>query len=150
MSSVNDLSAPADAVVLASGLRGAELLGDDDHPEGVSYIIPRRDDIIVGGTDVAHDTNFEVGEQTAADMLKRAIDLVPKLAQCEILEHKVGLRPARKNDPLRAGSRIRYDGYHGFWSRRRRSNPVLGYRATGAGIARRLGAACTFITRARY
>lgn len=122
VTSIGELSGEADAVVLAAGLRGGELLGDDesvypirgqvirlsndvglhdwlsddDHPEGVSYIIPRRDDIIVGGTDVDYDTNLEVDEQTATDMLKRAISLVPPLAQCEVLEHKVGLRPARE------------------------------------------------------
>jgi len=122
VTSVDELSADSDAVVLATGLRGGELLGDDasvypirgqvirlansvgqtdwlsddDHPLGVSYIIPRRDDIIIGGTDVAHDTNLEVDEQTATDMLARAISLVPQLAHCEVLEHKVGLRPARE------------------------------------------------------
>lgn len=119
---LDELGAHSDAVVVAAGIRGGELLGDDhsvypirgqvirlantagltdwfsddDHPQGVCYVIPRRDDIIVGGTDVAHDTNLEVDEQTAIDMLDRAISLVPQLADCEVLEHKVGLRPARE------------------------------------------------------
>ncbi|MFJ2620771.1 NAD(P)/FAD-dependent oxidoreductase [Glutamicibacter sp. NPDC087344] len=112
----------ADVVVLAAGLRGGELLGDDEgvypirgqvvrlantknltqwlcddeHPEGVSYVIPRRDDIIVGGTDTANDWNREVEPQTSVDILKRATALVPELDGLQILEHKVGLRPARE------------------------------------------------------
>lgn len=122
VSSLNELAAEADLVVLAAGLRGGELLGDDEtvypirgqvirlantaglvdwlcfdeHPDGVSYIIPRRDDIIVGGTDIANDWNSEVDPETADAMLARATTLVPQLAQCEILEHRVGLRPARE------------------------------------------------------
>ncbi|MGP9032816.1 NAD(P)/FAD-dependent oxidoreductase [Glutamicibacter mysorens] len=120
--SFDELQDDADVVVLAAGLRGGELTGDDqsvypirgqvirlantaglsdwlcydEHPQGVSYIIPRRDDIIVGGTDVDHDFNLEADPQTAAEMLSRAIGLVPELEGCEILEHKVGLRPARE------------------------------------------------------
>ncbi|WP_159609313.1 FAD-dependent oxidoreductase [Glutamicibacter sp. JC586] len=122
ITSIDELAAEADTVVLAAGIRGGELLGDDetvypirgqvirlantaglhewlsddDHPLGVSYIIPRREDIIVGGTDVDYDTNLKVDEQIATDMLSRAISMVPELAQCEVLEHKVGLRPARE------------------------------------------------------
>lgn len=120
--SFDELQDEADVVVLAAGLRGGELTGDDqsvypirgqvirlantaglsdwlcydEHPQGVSYIIPRRDDIIVGGTDVDHDFNLEADPQTATEMLSRAIGLVPELEGCEILEHKVGLRPARE------------------------------------------------------
>lgn len=117
-----ELKDEADLVVLAAGLRGGELLGDDetvypirgqvvrlantknlsqwlcddDYPQGVSYIIPRREDIIVGGTDTANDWNREVEPQTSIDILARAAKLVPELEGLEVLEHKVGLRPARE------------------------------------------------------
>lgn len=122
IASLDELADSADTIVCATGIRGGELLGDDhsvypirgqvirlsnplglrdwfsddDHPSGVCYVIPRREDIIVGGTDVSNDTNLKVDEQTATQMLERAISLVPQLAQSEVLEHKVGLRPARK------------------------------------------------------
>lgn len=116
-----ELTDTADLVVLAAGLRGGELLGDDetvypirgqvvrlantkglenwlcddDYPEGVTYIIPRRDDIIVGGTDTPNDWDREVQQHTAHAILERATKLMPELEGLEILEHKVGLRPAR-------------------------------------------------------
>ena len=116
------LKGGADLVVLAAGLRGGELLVDDDtvypirgqvvrlantknltqwlcdddYQDGVSYIIPRREDIIVGGTDTANDWNREVEPQTSIDILERAAKLVPELEGLEVLEHKVGLRPARE------------------------------------------------------
>ncbi|NAZ14777.1 FAD-dependent oxidoreductase [Glutamicibacter soli] len=122
VSNLAELKDEADLVVLAAGLRGGELLGDDetvypirgqvvrlantknltqwlcddDYPQGVSYIIPRREDIIVGGTDTANDWNREVEPQTSVDILERAAKLVPELEGLEVLEHKVGLRPARE------------------------------------------------------
>lgn len=122
VSNLAELKDEADLVVLAAGLRGGELLGDDetvypihgqvvrlantknltqwlcddDYPQGVSYIIPRREDIIVGGTDTANDWNREVEPQTSIDILERAAKLVPELEGLEVLEHKVGLRPARE------------------------------------------------------
>lgn len=119
---LTELKDEADLVVLAAGLRGGELLGDDetvypirgqvvrlantknltqwlcddDYPQGVSYIIPRREDIIVGGTDTANDWNREVEPQTSIDIQERAAKLVPELEGLEVLEHKVGLRPARE------------------------------------------------------
>ncbi|MCS3491591.1 D-amino-acid oxidase [Arthrobacter sp. JUb119] len=152
--SIDEVQEEADAVVLATGLRGGELTGDDgtvypirgqvirlantaglvhwlcydEHPQGVTYIIPRRDDIIVGGTDVANDFNAEVDPQTATDMLRRAIVLVPQLAGCEILEHKVGLRPARETIRLE-----RVDGH---------AVPVIAaYGHGGAGVTLSWGTA---------
>ncbi|HCJ55077.1 NAD(P)/FAD-dependent oxidoreductase [Glutamicibacter arilaitensis] len=154
LQSLNDLEGEADLVVLATGLRGAELTGDDqsvypirgqvirlanspglanwlcydEHPHGVSYIIPRRTDIIVGGTDVANDYNLEVDAQTAEDMLSRATGLVPQLAGCEVLEHKVGLRPARETIRLE-----RIDGH---------AMPVIAaYGHGGAGVTLSWGTA---------
>ncbi|PRA06475.1 FAD-dependent oxidoreductase [Arthrobacter sp. MYb229] len=131
---LTELNGSADLAVIAGGLRGGQLLGDDesvypirgqvvrlantkkltdwlcddDYPGGVSYIIPRREDIIVGGTDTVNDWNRDVEPETAAAILRRATELVPELEGLEVLEHKVGLRPAR--DAIRlervAGHRI--------------------------------------------
>ena len=75
------------------GLQRALL--DQADTEHMTYIVPRVHDCIVGGT--SHDGQWDTTPDpaTAEAILRRAIALEPRLAQAEILEHKVGLRPAR-------------------------------------------------------
>ena len=110
----------ADLVIVAAGLRGGELLGDDasvypvrgqvvrmanpgltewvtdvDDPSRVTYVFPREDDVIVGGVSAAGDWNLEIDPADEERMLARAFVLVPELKGQEILSRAVGLRPAR-------------------------------------------------------
>ena len=63
--------------------------------EGPTYVVPRRRDIVVGGTDVEADWSTRPEPSVAADILRRAITLVPELAGARVLGHRVGLRPVR-------------------------------------------------------
>ncbi len=68
---------------------------DDENPEGVTYIIPRSEDCILGG--IAEENAWETkpDPKVAEGILSRCVGLEPRLAKAEILEHKVGLRPGR-------------------------------------------------------
>jgi D-amino-acid oxidase len=66
---------------------------DEDRP--LTYVIPRIDDVVLGGTAQERDFDREVDPATADDILRRATALVPALAGARILAHKVGLRPGR-------------------------------------------------------
>jgi D-amino-acid oxidase len=68
---------------------------DGEHPEGVTYVIPRSGDCILGGTAEEGEWDTEPDSQTAAAILRRCVALEPRLAETEVLEHKVGLRPGR-------------------------------------------------------
>lgn len=70
-----------------------EWLLDDTEP--MTYVVPRLDTVIVGGTADAHDDDATPRPDAAAAMLARAAALVPSLARCAVLDHRVGLRPAR-------------------------------------------------------
>jgi D-amino-acid oxidase len=109
-----------DVVVNCSGL-GARLLGGDRtvvpvrgqvvhvaQPEGErrirrwsldgsgpTYVVPRTHDVVVGGTDDEGDWSRTPSPVTAADILRRAIELEPRLRGARVLRHKVGLRPVR-------------------------------------------------------
>jgi D-amino-acid oxidase len=70
-------------------------LRDEHHPDGYTYVHPRRDDCILGGTteDGIWDTT---PDPVAADaILRRCTELAPELADARVLEHRVGLRPGR-------------------------------------------------------
>jgi D-amino-acid oxidase len=68
---------------------------DEDNPEGVTYIVPRSEDCILGGTAEVDEWNLEPNPETAQGILDRCTKLEPQLEDAEILEHKVGLRPGR-------------------------------------------------------
>lgn len=117
---LGDLADDADAVVLATGLRGGELIGgdaavypvqgqvarvanpgltdwmiDDDNPGGVTYVIPRHNDVLVGGTARDGHRDLSVDPDIEADILARAGALVPAIIGQPIVGRAVGLRPAR-------------------------------------------------------
>jgi D-amino-acid oxidase len=143
----------ADAAVVAAGLRSAALLGDDDSaypirgqvvklrnpglrdwllddesPAGMTYVLPRVDDVVCGGTSEAGESDTSWNPDTEAAILERVIAAVPALAGQEIVGRAVGLRPARAT--LRVE---RVDGH---------SVPVIAcYGHGGAGLSLSWGSA---------
>lgn len=68
---------------------------DEHNPAGLTYIIPRRDGIIVGGTAQVNDWRLELDEIDTRTIWSRAIKIVPQLAAAEPIAERVGLRPGR-------------------------------------------------------
>ncbi|MGI8874518.1 MAG: NAD(P)/FAD-dependent oxidoreductase [Egibacteraceae bacterium] len=62
---------------------------------GPTYIVPRRDDCVLGGTaeEGAHD--LDPDPAVAEAIIARCAALDPMVAGARVLEHRVGLRPAR-------------------------------------------------------
>ena len=110
----------ADVIVVAAGLGSARLLGDDetvvpirgevvrvrnpgltdwllddDHPAGMTYVVPRRDDVVCGGTAQIGNTDLSWDPADEEQILRRAIEVVPALAGQPIVSRGVGLRPSR-------------------------------------------------------
>lgn len=107
------------AVVNCSGLGARELVADDslqpirgqivrvspgyadrfvqaaDDPRAVSYIIPRPDCTVLGGTTEPGEWSLAVDPDVTEAILERCRRLVPALSAAEILSVAVGLRPGR-------------------------------------------------------
>jgi D-amino-acid oxidase len=82
--------------------------------DGPTYVIPRGDDIVLGGTDDAGEWDRRPAPEVAADILARATALVPAIARARVLAHKVGLRPTRPAVRLeRVGDVIHCYGHGG-------------------------------------
>ena len=128
VASLEELTGTTDAVVIAGGLRGGELLGgddavtpvrgqlmlfangdgeedgplltdwvvDSDDPSHMTYVFPREDEIVVGGTSEPGSWDETPDQATAEAILARAEALVPELAELPIIGHGAGLRPARE------------------------------------------------------
>ncbi|WP_033337722.1 FAD-dependent oxidoreductase [Catenuloplanes japonicus] len=120
LTSPDDVGAGFDAVVVAAGLRSGALLGgddevfpirgqvvrlanpgltrwllDDDNPGGLTYVVPRDDDVVCGGTGDRGSWDETADPATEESILRRAIALVPALAGAPVVSRAVGLRPAR-------------------------------------------------------
>lgn len=68
---------------------------DEQHPAGRAYIHPRSADCILGGSLDKHRWDTEVDLAEADSILARCREIEPRLIGAEVLEHMVGLRPAR-------------------------------------------------------
>jgi D-amino-acid oxidase len=119
LAGLDELAGSADAVVNCTGLGARELVGDDtlvpvrgqivvveqvglerwvldqDDPQQVTYVVPRLDTIVLGGTAEEGDEDTAVRPATVADVLARCSALVPEIAGARVLAHRVGLRPTR-------------------------------------------------------
>jgi D-amino-acid oxidase len=67
----------------------------DASPTELTYVVPRLDTVVVGGT-AERGSEGTIPDPTIAAAIKaRALRLVPELADATVLGHAVGLRPAR-------------------------------------------------------
>ena len=82
-----------------------EWVVDDGDGRALTYVVPRVDDVVVGGTAEEGADDRTVDPATAAGILARATALVPALARAGVVRHKVGLRPARPTVRLDAERR---------------------------------------------
>ena len=81
---------------------------------GLTYVVPRLSEIVVGGTDQEGEWSRTPDPRVAEEVLHRAIALVPALEGARVLRHKVGLRPARPAVRLeRVGDVIHCYGHGG-------------------------------------
>lgn len=72
-----------------------EWLLESSDPARPLYVVPRERDVVVGGTAEDGQWDTEPDPATAHRLLARAAALVPALAGAPVLNHRVGLRPAR-------------------------------------------------------
>jgi len=98
-------------VVEQIGLERWWLAGEGGAP---TYVVPRRSEIVVGGTEEHGEWSRTPDPETARQILDRATALVPALADARVLRHKVGLRPARPSVRLeRDGDVVHCYGHGG-------------------------------------
>ncbi len=81
--------------------------GDEATPV---YVVPRSNDIVVGGTADIDDYDRQAHDEVTTAILSRASRLVPALAEARILGVSTGLRPARSE--VRLATEKRAEGGH--------------------------------------
>jgi D-amino-acid oxidase len=106
------VSAARGQVVHLTAQPGLPCVCDEDR---MIYVLPRSDRTIVGGSYELGNEHDAVDAQQTQSMLARARALVPRLADAEIIDARVGLRPARTDGPRveRVGDVIHCYGHGG-------------------------------------
>lgn len=69
-------------------------VGDPNHSEA-TYIVPRSQDCLLGGTKQKGNSNLVPDMATAEAIIARCAAFNPQLRNPDVIEHKVGLRPGR-------------------------------------------------------
>lgn len=123
------LLAASDVVVHCAGLGAAALEGDpevvpvrgqvvrvanpgverctvaDEGPYGIAYVVPRGDDVILGGTADEGESDRTPDPDVTERILRAAAALEPWLARPDVLDVRVGLRPVRSRVRLERDER---------------------------------------------
>lgn len=104
-------------VRVTPGHAGRFVQAPADEEGAVSYVIPRPDCTVLGGTTELGRWDLDVDPATAEAIRARCVRLVPALADAAVLSHAVGLRPGRPSVRLeaerRAGGWLIHDYGHG-------------------------------------
>lgn len=82
-------------VVVVEQFGLTEWLLDQSEPERLTYVVPRQDTVILGGTADEGDADLEVRPAVIEAILARCGALVPEVTGARIVGHRVGARPAR-------------------------------------------------------
>jgi D-amino-acid oxidase len=87
---------------------------DEEHPDGLVYVIPRVHDVVCGGVDVAAVEKPAPDPALAEAILRRCAQVVPALAGARVLGHATGVRPVRPSVRLeREGDLVHCYGHGG-------------------------------------
>jgi D-amino-acid oxidase len=68
---------------------------DEDNPEGLTYVHPRSDDVVLGGTFELGASDCTPSASIGRAIVERCTSLVPELRGARVIEQLVGLRPVR-------------------------------------------------------
>jgi len=79
-----------------------KVIADDEGHNSLSYIIPRINDIILGGTAQVNNWNLEVDPKDTKEILRKCAEIEPRFKNVEIIGESVGLRPVRTEVRLEA------------------------------------------------
>ena len=123
IAALEEALAESDVVVNCSGLGALTLVGDEEvyplrgqivrvepppvgriliNEDELAYIVPRSRDCVLGGTADAGNWSLEPDMEVAEAIIERCARLAPEVRQARVVEHLVGLRPARNAIRLEA------------------------------------------------
>ena len=89
-------------LVRTEPLPTGHIILDEDESRGVTYIVPRSTDCILGGSAEVGNWSLEPDMNAAQGIIERCSELAPEVRNARVLGHLVGLRPGRNAVRLEA------------------------------------------------
>ena len=77
-------------------------VGASSEPGDLTYLFPHGDVVVLGGTEQRGNWSLDPDPDTAAGIIAACAAIEPALREAPVLEHRVGLRPARPQVRLEA------------------------------------------------
>jgi D-amino-acid oxidase len=77
-------------------------VGTGSEPGDLTYLFPHGDVVVLGGTEQRGNWSLAADPDTAAGIIAACAVIEPTLREAPVLEHRVGLRPARSRVRLEA------------------------------------------------
>jgi len=136
ISSFDVIKSPFDIIINCTGLNSGELLGDnevypvrgqiirvkapltemylDQQIETLAYIVPRSEDVVLGGVAQQGSWSLEQNTKDHDFILNKCASIIPELKDAEIIEDLVGLRPGRTEVRLEKEEREGVDLIHNY------------------------------------
>lgn len=100
-------------VVLVEQCGVDEWVTDHTNQEHPSYVIPREETVVCGGTAISGSDDVDPDPVEARRILHDCAALEPKLGEARIVRHVVGLRPARTEVRMELDGRVLHCYGHG-------------------------------------
>lgn len=91
-------------VVVANPGISEFFIGNGDETAEIYYVFPHANRVVLGGTEERGSWSLEPEPATAERILRDCAVIDPRLRTADIIEHRVGLRPARPAVRLGAGA----------------------------------------------
>lgn len=136
ISSFDVIKSPFDIIINCTGLNSGELLEDeevypvrgqiirvkapltemylDQQIETLAYIVPRSEDVVLGGVAQQGSWSLEQNTKDHDFILNKCASIIPELKDAEIIEDLVGLRPGRTEVRLEKEERDGADLIHNY------------------------------------
>ena len=82
-------------IQLEKPLEPVKTLMDEHMPHRLAYILPRTNDVILGGTARPHESSTDVDPDATQKIIAQCVKRLPVLANAAVKNVRVGLRPGR-------------------------------------------------------
>ena len=89
-------------------------VGTGSDPGDLTYVFPHGDVVVLGGTEQRGNWSLDADPDTAAGIIAACAAIEPALREAPVLEHRVGLRPARSRVRLEAERRDEVTVVHNY------------------------------------